>query len=309
MAVRTDRLLRAGGGAAALLSFLFMPWVDALFTRLTGFDLTRIASSSDKTSVLLLVVPIAAVLGLIAGFRADKATGVWAGVASAGGVLLLLYVAFGLSNQSLLGQNASLVGLLGLGYWVAMLALGAIICGTFTRSGVTAAAPPDSASPIPAALGGRGPQGLYAKQAPQRPSERPPASRPRGGPRRHVRINPAVYGGMLRDAPDGKRVADPGATDDLQVLAESGGFLHVSMRDGTQGWIHQDFLLQQGAELPAAPAVFPIESKPPDVTPPASMSTVADLERLADLRARGVLTEEEFTSAKRKVLNAPGGGN
>ena len=36
--------------------------------------------------------------------------------------------------------------------------------------------------------------------------------------------------------------------------------------------------------------------------PPSSPSTTTELERLADLRARGVLTEEEFQEQKRKIL-------
>jgi Short C-terminal domain len=32
-------------------------------------------------------------------------------------------------------------------------------------------------------------------------------------------------------------------------------------------------------------------------------STTAELERLADLRARGVLTEDEFQAQKRKLLD------
>ena len=36
--------------------------------------------------------------------------------------------------------------------------------------------------------------------------------------------------------------------------------------------------------------------------PPPSHSTTAELERLADLRARGVLTEDEFQAQKRKLL-------
>jgi membrane protein YdbS with pleckstrin-like domain len=37
-------------------------------------------------------------------------------------------------------------------------------------------------------------------------------------------------------------------------------------------------------------------------TPPTSPSTTTELERLADLRARGVLTEEEFQEQKRRIL-------
>jgi len=49
---------------------------------------------------------------------------------------------------------------------------------------------------------------------------------------------------------------------------------------------------------PAAPAAAPS----PPASPPAAPSSVTELERLADLRARGVLTEEEFEAQKAKIL-------
>lgn len=44
-------------------------------------------------------------------------------------------------------------------------------------------------------------------------------------------------------------------------------------------------------------------SAPPAPSP--AESAAGELERLADLRSKGVLTEEEFTSAKRRVLGTP----
>ena len=49
----------------------------------------------------------------------------------------------------------------------------------------------------------------------------------------------------------------------------------------------------------AAPAASP--SRPPS-RPPVTPSTTTELERLADLRAKGVLTEEEFQAQKAKIL-------
>jgi uncharacterized membrane protein YdbT with pleckstrin-like domain len=51
------------------------------------------------------------------------------------------------------------------------------------------------------------------------------------------------------------------------------------------------------AGAPVAPAAPP--------TPPAAPSQVTELERLADLRAKGVLTEEEFQAQKAKILGQP----
>jgi uncharacterized membrane protein YdbT with pleckstrin-like domain len=60
-----------------------------------------------------------------------------------------------------------------------------------------------------------------------------------------------------------------------------------------QGELNQKRMFQPGAvaSAPAAPA-----------TPPAAPSTVTELERLADLRAKGVLTEQEFQAQKAKIL-------
>ena len=43
-------------------------------------------------------------------------------------------------------------------------------------------------------------------------------------------------------------------------------------------------------------------SEPPTPTPPEAPSVTTELERLADLRAKGVLTEAEFQDQKRRVL-------
>lgn len=55
----------------------------------------------------------------------------------------------------------------------------------------------------------------------------------------------------------------------------------------------------RGAPVVAPPApVTPSEPQPPRSAP----SSVTELERLADLRARGVLTDEEFQAQKAKIL-------
>ncbi len=60
-----------------------------------------------------------------------------------------------------------------------------------------------------------------------------------------------------------------------------------------QGELNQKRMYQPGSVAPAAP-VAP--------SPPMAPSTVTELERLADLRAKGVLTEEEFQAQKAKIL-------
>ncbi len=51
--------------------------------------------------------------------------------------------------------------------------------------------------------------------------------------------------------------------------------------------------------------VFPEVPEPVEPTPPGeSSSSIADLERLADLHDRGILTDEEFRLAKARVLDS-----
>ncbi|MGH2594359.1 MAG: PH domain-containing protein [Actinomycetota bacterium] len=55
------------------------------------------------------------------------------------------------------------------------------------------------------------------------------------------------------------------------------------------------------SSAPAAPGATPADPGRP-AAPPLTPSTVTELERLADLRAKGVLTEAEFQAQKAKIL-------
>ena len=66
-----------------------------------------------------------------------------------------------------------------------------------------------------------------------------------------------------------------------------------------QGELNQKRMFQPHAAAPSAPSTAE-PSRP--VSPPIAPSTVTELERLADLRANGVLTEEEFQAQKAKIL-------
>jgi membrane protein YdbS with pleckstrin-like domain len=63
---------------------------------------------------------------------------------------------------------------------------------------------------------------------------------------------------------------------------------------------HQGEMNQQRMFRPAG--TMPAAAPPQPATPPMAPSTVTELERLADLRAKGVLTEAEFQAQKAKIL-------
>jgi membrane protein YdbS with pleckstrin-like domain len=89
----------------------------------------------------------------------------------------------------------------------------------------------------------------------------------------------------------------------VQSASESGReeFKAIRNPEDVQKTIyHQGEMNQQRMFRPAGtmPATEP--ARPP--TPPLAPSTVTELERLADLRAKGVLTEAEFQAQKAKIL-------
>jgi uncharacterized membrane protein YdbT with pleckstrin-like domain len=84
-------------------------------------------------------------------------------------------------------------------------------------------------------------------------------------------------------------------------------FDHIRHPEDVQRTIfHQGELNQHRSAHRSAPAPAPAAGAParPDgsAAPPASPSVTTELERLADLRARGVLTEEEFQAQKARIL-------
>jgi uncharacterized membrane protein YdbT with pleckstrin-like domain len=75
------------------------------------------------------------------------------------------------------------------------------------------------------------------------------------------------------------------------IYQESEKDQHQTLRSAVAG---------SAAPAPPPPTSPPAPSAP--TTPPAAPSSVTELERLADLRARGVLTQEEFEAQKAKIL-------
>jgi membrane protein YdbS with pleckstrin-like domain len=89
----------------------------------------------------------------------------------------------------------------------------------------------------------------------------------------------------------------------VQSASESGReeFKAIRNPEDVQKTIyHQGEMNQQRMFRPAATPPVPEPPRPP--TPPMAPSTVTELERLADLRAKGVLTEAEFQAQKAKIL-------
>jgi uncharacterized membrane protein YdbT with pleckstrin-like domain len=79
---------------------------------------------------------------------------------------------------------------------------------------------------------------------------------------------------------------------------------HVQKTIYQQGELNKDRMYRgvgrdSATAAPAPPATSGATTPP---MPPASASTTGELERLAELRNRGVLTEDEFQSQKRKIL-------
>ncbi|MFI9613520.1 SHOCT domain-containing protein [Streptomyces sp. NPDC052023] len=62
-------------------------------------------------------------------------------------------------------------------------------------------------------------------------------------------------------------------------------------------WAEQDSRLRTASQPPAAPAAAAPDPAADDMT-----SKIDQLKQLADLKAQGVLSEEEFEAQKRRVL-------
>jgi membrane protein YdbS with pleckstrin-like domain len=69
-----------------------------------------------------------------------------------------------------------------------------------------------------------------------------------------------------------------------------------------QGELNQQRTGQRSAPNPVTPAPARPDAAAGGGTPPLSPSVTTELERLAELRARGVLTEDEFQAQKARIL-------
>lgn len=80
---------------------------------------------------------------------------------------------------------------------------------------------------------------------------------------------------------------------------------HESENDQTRSAQRAMGTAAPGAATPATPSAPPTPAPPVSTTAPAAPNVTTELERLADLRSRGVLTEDEFQAQKAKILGQP----
>jgi len=76
---------------------------------------------------------------------------------------------------------------------------------------------------------------------------------------------------------------------------------HVQRTIYQQGELNKD-RMYRGVGAPAVPGPPPASGATTPAMPPASASTTGELERLAELRNRGVLSEDEFQAQKKRIL-------
>jgi hypothetical protein len=84
------------------------------------------------------------------------------------------------------------------------------------------------------------------------------------------------------------------------ATAVSGGMTRHANKKAMEQQQAEAYQQQQQAEQMAAAAAA--AAPPPPPAAPAEDETVAKLKEYADLKAQGILSEEEFASAKAKLL-------
>jgi hypothetical protein len=85
------------------------------------------------------------------------------------------------------------------------------------------------------------------------------------------------------------------------ATAVSGGMTRRANQRAMEKQEAEAYEQQQQAEQMAAMAAA---AAPPPAAAPAAEDPIAKLQQLADLKAQGVLSEEEFAAAKAKLLGA-----
>ena len=128
--------------------------------------------------------------------------------------------------------------------------------------------------------------------------------------RRRTRRRTILAGGMLLLAGGGAYAAFKMSQQDAERIEQHTGMPPADLEDnelyeamnelGIQGQpLSQEDQAALGGSVPAAPAVAP-----PAPAPPAAggASMTEELEKLADLRDRGIINDDDFKAGKNKLL-------
>jgi hypothetical protein len=95
-----------------------------------------------------------------------------------------------------------------------------------------------------------------------------------------------------------RRVGRPGLVGTMARTAVVAGTAGAVVHHQQQKYAAKD---QQAAEAAAYEQQQAAAAAPPPAAAPA-VDTTAELQKLADLKAQGILTEEEFAAQKAKIL-------
>ena len=87
------------------------------------------------------------------------------------------------------------------------------------------------------------------------------------------------------------------------ATAVSGGVMRHQQRKAQEQYEAQQYEAQQQAAMYAPPAPEPA-APAPAAAPAGGTDVVAELQKLADLKAQGILSDAEFEAAKAKLLGA-----
>ena len=88
--------------------------------------------------------------------------------------------------------------------------------------------------------------------------------------------------------------------DELVAAMQDLGIKSIELDDNDRAIISQETGQAPAAAAPAAPVAQPVQPAPAPAAPQESY--LDELERLADLRDRGIISEEDFEAKKKQLL-------
>lgn len=87
------------------------------------------------------------------------------------------------------------------------------------------------------------------------------------------------------------------------ATAVSGGVMRHQQRKAQEQYEAQQYEMQQQAAMYAPPPAPEAAAPAPAAAPAGGTDVVAELQKLADLKAQGILSDAEFEAAKAKLLS------